>query len=169
MLLRYPLRALRSSRRSPIELLDESRIEQRVGPLDCDSYGHVNNGRYLTLMDLGRIDYVARCGLGRAFRERGWKPVAAGATIRFRRELRLLTRYALITRLAGWDEDWWYFDQHFERADGALSARAFAKIALLGPDGHRLSPVHALAELGIEATSPELPDSLRAWQRSDRG
>lgn len=169
MVLRYPVAAARARRRPPIELLDESRLELRVHPTDCDSYLHVNNGRYLTLMDLGRIDYVGRCGLARAFREQGWKPVATGATIRFRRELRMFTRYALTTRLVGWNEDWWFFEQRFDRADGALAARAFAKIAVLDGDGRRLSPVTALDVLGLPSAPPELPADLVAWQATDYG
>jgi len=35
---------------------DVSRVHARVWPTDLDLSLHVNNGRYLTLMDLGRSD-----------------------------------------------------------------------------------------------------------------
>ena len=35
----------------------------RVWPNDLDTNAHMNNGRYLTLMDLGRFDLMTQCGL----------------------------------------------------------------------------------------------------------
>ena len=46
----------------------------------------MNNGRYLTLMDLGRADLVIRSGLWRAVLRHGWAPVVSAVKIRFRRE-----------------------------------------------------------------------------------
>lgn len=45
---------------------DESKVNFRVLPNDLDLNFHMNNGRYLTLMDLGRIDYFVRCGIAKA-------------------------------------------------------------------------------------------------------
>src|SRR4051812_43699660 len=104
--IRYPLAGLRASRRPPATLLEETTLELRVRPSDCDLNLHVNNGRFLTLMDLGRIDHAGRSGLIGLFRRERWNPVAAGATIRFRRELRLGSRYRIVTRVVGWDDDW---------------------------------------------------------------
>ena len=54
------LRALRVPR---IGLLDESAVGFRVLPGDLDVNVHLNNGRYLALMDLGRFDLLIRGGL----------------------------------------------------------------------------------------------------------
>lgn len=141
----------------------------RVRATDCDSYLHMNNGRYLSVMDIGRIDHAGRCGLIRMLRAQGWKPVAGGATIRFRRELRLGTRYTLSTRCVGWDEGWAYFEQVFERPDGTLAARAYAKIATLDSQGTRLPSERVIAALGMDPESPTLPDGVLAWQASEFG
>ena len=63
-------------------LLDESRLALRVWPTDCDLNLHLNDGRYVTLMGLGRLHLVTQIGLaGRILRER-WRPITAG-TVRF--------------------------------------------------------------------------------------
>lgn len=167
--IRYATVGLRARRRSRLSLLDEARLPQRVRVRDCDWYGHINNGRYLSLMDLGRIDFGVRSAFYEMSRERGWKPVAAGATIRFRRELRWRARYELVTRCVGWDDDWWFFEQRFERADGQLSAKAYAKIAMLDANGKRLSTATVLDAIREELTQPELPADILAWQQISAG
>jgi hypothetical protein len=46
--------------------LDVSRLRFTVLPNDLDASLHMNNGRYWTLMDLGRMDLLLRTGLWRA-------------------------------------------------------------------------------------------------------
>ncbi len=167
--LRYPIAGIRAMRKPPIELLDEAVLDMRVRLRDCDVLMHVNNGRYLSLMDIGRIDHSGRSGLIREMRRRGWGAVAGGATIRFRRELRWRSRYALRSRPLGWDDRFFYWEQVFERADGQLAARAYAKVALLDADGRRLDPADAMHELGFAPTSPPLPAGVAAWQSSEFG
>ena len=54
----------------------------RVWPNDLDTNAHMNNGRYLTLMDLGRFDLMTQCGLvGVVLRQR-WFPIAGFAVRR---------------------------------------------------------------------------------------
>ena len=111
--------------RPPLGILDESVVTFRVWPTDLDLNGHMNNGRYLTLMDLGRIDLMARSGLARVALRRGWRPVVGSATIRFHRALKLFHRYELKTRVVGWDAKWFYIEQRFER-EGAVAAFGLA-------------------------------------------
>lgn len=84
-----------------------SRLVMRVWPGDLDTSLHMNNGRYWTLMDLGRTDLMLRTGLWRAVVRARWVPIISTGAIRFRRELRLFQRIRLDTRIVGWD------DSHF--------------------------------------------------------
>src|SRR5512134_3012676 len=80
----------------------EARLGWRVLPNDLDLNLHMNNARYLSLMDLGRVDLLGRHGLLRlAFRSR-WIPVLGAVSIRYARPLRLWQRYELCTRIIGW-------------------------------------------------------------------
>lgn len=51
--------ALRGPRTTALE---EYRLPLRVSPLDVE-LTRMNNGRYVTLMDLGRVGIALRCGL----------------------------------------------------------------------------------------------------------
>ena len=86
--------------------IDVSRWGFRVWPHDLDTSLHMNNGRYWTLMDLGRTDLMIRSGLWRTVLRNRWVPVVSAGKIRFRRELRLFQRFALETRIVTWAETW---------------------------------------------------------------
>ncbi|MGH8428339.1 MAG: acyl-CoA thioesterase [Bryobacteraceae bacterium] len=117
------LRNLHSPRRSTFE---PSRLKGRAWPNDLDLFGHVNNGRYLTLMDLGRLDIVLASGLLSIMRQRHWYAVAAAVEIRFQRPLKLWQRYTLATEIVDWNDTWFVFEQRFEIA-GKLAARALVQ------------------------------------------
>ena len=80
-------------------LLDESIVRFRVWPNDLDTNFHMNNGRYLTLMDLGRLDLLLRNGAIRHVMAQKWYPVLASCLIRFRRPLNLFQRFEIRTRI----------------------------------------------------------------------
>ncbi|GAC1653143.1 MAG: hypothetical protein NVS4B3_15920 [Gemmatimonadaceae bacterium] len=149
----------------PIELLEESVLQLRVWPTDLDLNGHMNNGRYLTVMDLGRLDLVARLGVLRLAARYRWRPVVAAAAIRFRRSLPPLRRYELRTRLICWDEKWWFVEQRFVH-DGVVAAIALVRVLVRGPAGP-VSPSEVLAALGIDAISPPPPEAVALWRASE--
>lgn len=74
---------LRRPWRRPISVLEASNLQIRCWPSDLDFNFHMNNGRYLSLMDLGRLDLVARSGLLATMIKRRWRPVLGAAQIRF--------------------------------------------------------------------------------------
>lgn len=152
---------------------DLSVLNFRVLPNDLDLSLHMNNGRYLTVMDLGRLDLLIRSGLGGAVWRNGWTPVANAALIRFRRELRVFTRYRLETRVLSWHEQAVLMEQTFIFADGdregQVAARALIKGALYDRKAQRYVPVQDLmAAIGISAASPPAPADLEAFLAADR-
>lgn len=152
---------------------DVSVLALRVLPNDLDLSLHMNNGRYLAVMDLGRLDLLIRSGLGRAVWRNGWTPVANAALIRFRRELRVFVRYRLETRVVGWQEQAVLIEQTFFFADGKregqVAARALFKGALYDREGGRYVPVaQMMEEIGASAASPSLPAEMEAFLAADR-
>jgi acyl-CoA thioesterase FadM len=138
--------------------LEEVRLPLRVWPTDLDIYGHVNNGRYLTLMDMGRLEYGLRTGLAFEMVKRRWYPVLGAAAVEFRRELRAFQRCELVTRLAAWDDKWFFFEQRLEHA-GHVSARAVVRGVT--KEGRRtVSPAEMLAVVGVHTPSPLSPAEL---------
>ncbi|HEY0994656.1 MAG TPA: acyl-CoA thioesterase, partial [Gemmatimonadaceae bacterium] len=115
--------ALTARFRPRVDLLGPARTRFRVLPTDCDVLLHVNNGVYLSLMDLGRVDLMLRSGLFGELRSRGWYPVVAGLTIQYLASLNPFERFVIDTRIVGWDERSFYVEQRFLRG-GAVVAQA---------------------------------------------
>jgi acyl-CoA thioesterase FadM len=157
-LIKVVIKAIRGPR---VEPLGDSLISLRVWPNDLDMNLHMNNGRYLTLMDLGRIDLTIRTGIGRvALRER-WRPMVAAATIRFRRGLPPFQRYDLRTRMLCWDQKWFFMEQRFEVA-GEVYATALIKGVFVGPR-EKISPQVVAQAIGHDGVSPPMPEQVAAW------
>ena len=152
-------------RRVDLQPFEAGRLRLRVLPTDLDPNWHVNNGRYLTLMDLGRIDLVIRIGLMRPVFRRRWMPVLGGAIIRFQRPLALCQRCELVTRFLGWDATWMYFEQRFESA-GKLYGVALVRALFRGKEGS-VPSAEFLRSVGIELASPPLPDAVLRWRDAD--
>jgi acyl-CoA thioesterase FadM len=161
LLLRLILVLLRARRAPRLGPLDESVIHSRVLPTDLDLNLHLNNGRYLTLMDLGRVDLIVRMGVVGELRRRRWNPVIASLTVRFRRSLGLWQTFAIHTRLVCWDERWFYMEQRFVR-QGEEVARAIVKAAFVGPEG-RVLPQQLVDASPWALESPPMPEGVRMW------
>ena len=157
-LLALIVRMLRLPRRG---VLDDSRVRFRVLPNDCDFNLHMNNGRYLAFMDLGRIHLMTQIGLMRLIFRNRWKPVLAAAEINFIRALRPLQTFELVTRVVTWDEKYVYMEHLFE-AGGEICAHAFVKGLFLGPNG-RIGNAEVLERLGYSGAAPQMPDELQMW------
>jgi acyl-CoA thioesterase FadM len=142
-------------------LLDAGRVAFRVWPNDCDINLHLNNGRYLTFMDLGRLHLLAQIGLLGVLWRRRWSPVLSASEISYIRPLRPMQRFELITRLLTWDEKYFYMEQRFV-AGGRLCAVALVKGLFL--HRHERVESHALlAALGLDPVTPDLPEVVRHW------
>ncbi|HSU15143.1 acyl-CoA thioesterase [Longimicrobium sp.] len=161
-LIQVAVAALFRSRLSP---LGESVTRFTVLPTDLDLNGHMNNGRYLTIMDLGRVDLLLRTGVVGAMRRNRWAGVVASVAIRYRRALNPFQRYDLRTRLVGWDERWFFMEQRFTRR-GELCAYGIVKIQFAGR-GRRVAPQEMADAIHPGAESPPLPRAVRDWQDSE--
>ena len=146
--------------------LDESVIPLWVLPNDLDLNLHLNNGRYLTLMDLGRVDLMVRVGMVGALWRRRWNPVIASVTIRFRRPLGLWRRFSIHTRLLCWDDRWFYMEQRFTRR-GETAAVAIVKARFMAADGRKLAPAEVVAATEHAMDSPPMPPGVREWVEAE--
>ena len=158
---------LMSRRRPKLGFGDRSDLPMRVWPGDLDAYPEQNNGRHLTLMDLGRYDFAVRCGLYKVVRERKWAFMIAGSSARFRHRLKPFQRYTLCSKLLGHDDRFFYFYQ-FTVSGGVggkgrtTHSSALIRGALARRDG--LVPIAEVTRaLGEEGWSPPLPEWAQAW------
>ncbi|HEY3653870.1 MAG TPA: thioesterase family protein [Steroidobacteraceae bacterium] len=83
---------------------DTIEMRLQVWPNDIDVIGHMNNGRYMTIIDLALIEYFTRSGILKVLVRKGWRPMLGGSMISFRRGLKPFRRYTLRFALRCWDE-----------------------------------------------------------------
>lgn len=147
---------------------EASRVPFRVWPHDLDTSLHMNNGRYWTIMDLGRTDLMLRTGLWRAWLKHGWMPVISAGKIRFRRELRLFHAFTLETRVLCWAETWLVMEQRLvsKGAGGQDIANSVAmvRVGLYDRKAKAFVPVQRMMdEMGVRAASPVPSPEVEAF------
>ena len=165
MYLRLIVVLVRARLRGAASPLGPCRTPLRVRPTDLDPLGHVNNGVYFSIFDLGRVELILRSGLYQRFRRRGWYAVVTAETGTFRRELRAFRRFDLHTEVLGWDERHLYF-QHRIVSGGRLATNAVVQVRFLSRDGQRVTPDDLIETLPEVPERPELPDWVRDWSKS---
>ena len=96
-----------------IHYADRTASRFRVWLHDLDAFGHMNNGRYLQIMDVARTHWMVRTGVLGAIRRNRWAPLLGGGFIRYRHSLKILQRYTVHSRLLCWDDRWFFLEHVF--------------------------------------------------------
>jgi acyl-CoA thioesterase FadM len=142
----------------PMSTNDVSIINFRVLPTDLDLNFHMNNGRYLTIMDIGRTEFLIRFGMLKIVLSEKLSPVAGGVNIIYFKALNPFDKYQLQTSLTSWDDHWFYLKQDFVR-EGKVVARAIAKVTFL-KKGKKLNTTELLTKLNHTEKKLEFPSYL---------
>jgi len=152
--------------RPQAKYFDEVKTRFRVWPTDLDTNLHMNNGVYLSIMDLGRTDLGLRTGLLRVMKERGWYPVVASQAIRYRRSLKPWRAFEVHTKVLGWDERFFFIQQKFMLGQ-EVAALAVVKARLLKNSGGGVNPGDIAVAMGQDSVSPTLPSWVDQWSQSE--
>jgi acyl-CoA thioesterase FadM len=145
-------------------IFDTSILRMRTWPADVDVW-RANNGRYVTMMDLGRVDYFCRAGFLRPLVARGWHPIVGGLTIRYRRSLVVGRPFEIHTKVLWWDARFVYFEQRFEQ-DGETAAIAIVRGAAQARVGGSV-PMEKVTRALALPTPPPCPEAVRLWLLAD--
>lgn len=139
------------------------RRSYRVWPTDLDIFNHMNNGVYLTLMDLSRYDLALRSGAWAKWKKLGWYPVVVAANITFRKSLTPGQSFDIESKVIGWDDQAIYFEQRFTVADEVYTV-AIARLRFLKRSRGILTPQEVLDATGdFEGPAPKLPEWVKNW------
>ncbi len=151
-------------RKPRLDVLEEGRMRLTCWPTDLDIAFHMNNGRYLTIADLGRYELIVRTGFWPTMRKRGWHPVVGTSKIWHRRSLEAFQRFDLTTRMIGWDDKWVYIEHRFEGVGakaGTLYCRIVVKTLFL-KGREKVATADLIAAFGHEGQSPAMEPDLVA-------
>lgn len=90
----------------------------RVGLLDFDSFGHLNNAQYLTHAEYARWNMTSSNGFLRESYQSKLAFLVTGAQVRYRRDIPAWNRFVIETHLLAVDERTLYLRHNFRRAAG---------------------------------------------------
>jgi acyl-CoA thioesterase FadM len=151
----------RARRQPPLGLFDTHVSELRCWPWDLDPWVELNNGRTLTLYDLGRLPLSRRTGIERLLREKRWGLTVAGSTTRYRRRVTMFMPLTMHTRCVGWDARFVYMEQSLWNGEECTS-HVLIRSAIVSKAGI-VPPREMALAMGGPAESPPLPDWVQAW------
>lgn len=147
-----------------------SELTFRVMPHDLDLNGHMNNGRYLVIMDLGRLDLIMRNGTMRFMMKQKSVPILGASKIRYRIPLSPFQKYKLKTQILCWDNKWAYMEQRFVIDDESPKKGAVAAIAIVKGNFYSkknkemVNPEEMLKIMNMEGLeSPPIPNHVQKW------
>jgi acyl-CoA thioesterase FadM len=164
MVLRVAWMWLTYRSRGRLAVLGTGVLPMRVWPNDLDMNVHMNNGRYFSAADIGRIDWWLRTGLWNKAIMHGLRPMAGDANAKFSRALQAFERFEIRSRLLGWNEKWMFAEHRFVQAD-AIVATVVVRYLWHGK-GRKHSPTEVLALIGFDEPSPPLPEWVLQWNAS---
>jgi len=150
---------------SSLHIGEESVLKMRVFSGDIDFYPELNNGRHLTLMDMGRMELAQRTGLLRVVHKQKWGFAVSGASVRYRHRLKAFQSFRLHTRVVAIDGRWFYFHQNTIRK-GKMHSSALVRAGITSKQG--LVPVKKVLEaLGMADWDPGMPAWVKAWSEAE--
>ena len=149
----------------PLGPLDTHVSQHRCWPQDIDNFLEMNNGRIMTILDLGRTGFAQRLGLFAALRNKQWGMTVAGTSVRFRKRIKPLSRFKLLTRCVSWDDKFIYFEQSIWIGQDC-AAQALLRTAVTDHNGI-VAPARVIQALGLQLDAPEPPDWVANWISAD--
>lgn len=156
---------VRSKGRPRLGATDVARTSYRVWPTDIDLLGHMNNGRYLSYMDLARTDMLNRAGMAAPLQRAGIYAVVGQSTIAYRRSLDLWVTFDIESSVLGIDERAIYLEQRFVK-DGQVYARGVVQGRFLQQGAGTVTTAKVakvLSAAGVTTDFPPVPPVITAW------
>ncbi|GAA6145008.1 acyl-CoA thioesterase [Thalassolituus maritimus] len=136
-------------------------VRQRVWPHQIDFNLHMNNAKYLNVMEAARWTLFRHNGWFKHLFDKRINLVVASLEITFIRELNLFTGYEIHTKLTSWDEKYIYFEQRL-MVKGKLYGHALVKMAGVRKGKRALTPEICEA-VGVDFNQAEMKDAITRW------
>ena len=136
-------------------------VRQRVWPHQIDFNLHMNNAKYLNVMEAARWTLFRHNGWFKHLFDKRINLVVASLEITFIRELNLFTGYEIHTKLTSWDEKYIYFEQRL-MVKGKLYGHALVKMAGVRKGKRALTPEICEA-VGVNFNQAEMKDAITRW------
>ena len=169
-MLNYPLlRVLKANIASKfvknIKLEDESSLTFRAGIFDIDPFIEINNGRYLTLADVGRFNHGFRTGFYKKARSENLYFTVVGVSAKYRYRIPFGKKFTMTTKIIHSDEKWIYYLTDFSH-DNRVSTSLLARTGVLRA-GKLVRPNEVEEIFQMKLTKYQVPQWVELWIKSD--
>lgn len=156
----------RAKRMAPLSVLGTHVSYHRCWPQDIDMFVEMNNGRILTILDLGRTALAQRVGLLQALKDKGWGLTMAGCSVRYRKRIRPFAKFKVVSRAVGWDDKFFYLDQTIWIGEDC-AVQVLYRSAVTDANGI-VRPRQLFDHVGYEGERPDLPAWVQGWIDADQ-
>ncbi|MBL4606449.1 MAG: thioesterase family protein, partial [Pseudomonadales bacterium] len=133
-----------------------------VMPWDCDANFHINNGRYLSIMDVARVQLYLDAGIVRPMMKNSWVPVVTSSHLLYRRSIDIFVKYDLSSQFVGRTEKFLIVEHRF-KIKGKTAVLSYVALAFRDKNGvvdsDRLVEGFNLQNLSAES-HPEIIDAF---------
>jgi len=145
--------------RKKMDVFDTCVSKHWVTPMDLDLNFHMNSGKFLTCMDIGRSELAIRLGFHKVMVKEGLMGVAAAINIIYLRSLNPFKKFELHTKILAWDDRWLYIQQEF--FDGKLLAATTVVKFTCKKGRNTFKPQDLIERVrGEKVESPQMPEYL---------
>lgn len=145
--------------KSPLNLMDKSILKLYVLPNDLDIHMHMNNGRFNSIMDLGRVDIMLRTGLLQMVYKKKWIGVVGSIHTRFKRPLKLFQAYELHSQIIYWDNKWTWIEQKIFSNEKLVSSALVQ--TLIRKKGANVATPELQKLMGFNLKSPPITNEIK--------
>lgn len=157
----------RRAKSLPKMAIDATHVSShRCWPQDIDMWMELNNGRTLTIYDLGRIPMAVRIGLMDALKREKLGLTVAGSVVRYRRRIRPFEKFEMRSRGLFWDDKFFYVEQSIWKLNGECANHAVFRTAVTDKNGI-VSPSKVAAAMGHNDPSPQPPVWIQHWLEAE--
>lgn len=155
---------LRAKRRAKLAATEESKINYTVWPTDID-VSIMNHAAMMTVMEMGRIDFIVRSGFLDLARRKKWYFPSASISVQFIRPLKIFQKATVATRILYADDRWIYLEQKMTRAGKAIAVAIVKSTVKKGREHIAVSEI--VRELNLGALPAHGKDIVEAYEKEN--
>jgi acyl-CoA thioesterase FadM len=159
--LRLILALIRSKYRSKIDFTQTTQVSFRVWVTDVD-VSIMNHAAFLTVFEVGRIDFMVRSGFFKLNLANKWYSPAQAISVQYFRPLKIFQKAQVFTRISYFDEKWIYMEQKIV-SKGKDVAGCLVK-GLVKKGKENIDPQKVLSLLGVESFETPKYDLITSYE-----
>lgn len=153
--------------KKPVSAYDVVSLPLRVMPWDCDLNFHINNGRYLSIMDVARTQLYLAVGIVPVMFKQKWAPVVTSSHLLYRRSVNIFEKYELTSQFVGRTDKFLVVEHRF-KVKGKTAVLTYVALAFRDKQGV-VSSDRLVAAFGLENLPLEnRPDILKSFLQTDQ-